>query len=80
MLVYLAANYNETAVNKMLMAVTMPYTFYQPYVWKSSNDMPAELFMGRKWELDEIESPNGANIVYGGRQLGKSALLKICLL
>ena len=76
-LVYLAANYNETAVNKMLMAVTMPYTFYQPYVWKSSNDMPAELFMGRKWELDEIESPNGANIVYGGRQLGKSALLKM---
>ncbi|WP_276851882.1 hypothetical protein [Enterocloster lavalensis] len=76
-LVYLAANYNETAVNKMLMAVTMPYTFYQPYVWKSSNDMPAELFMGRKRELDEIESPNGANIVYGGRQLGKSALLKM---
>ena len=32
--------------------------------------------MGRKQELESIESPNGANIVYGGRQLGKSALLK----
>ena len=32
--------------------------------------------MGRKHELERIESPTGANIVYGGRQLGKSALLK----
>jgi len=38
--------------------------------------MPPEIFMGRKIELESIESPTGENIVYGGRQLGKSALLK----
>ena len=32
--------------------------------------------MGRKYELERIKSATGANIVYGGRQLGKSALLK----
>ena len=33
--------------------------------------------MGRQKELDLIESPRGVNIVYGGRQLGKSALLRM---
>ena len=39
--------------------------------------MPPELFTGREAELTQIESPEGANLVYGGRQLGKSALLKM---
>ena len=38
--------------------------------------MPPEIFIGRQEELEKIESPSGVNIVYGGRQLGKSALLK----
>ena len=33
--------------------------------------------MGRKHELEQIISPSGVNFVYGGRQLGKSALLKM---
>lgn len=76
-LVYLASHYSETAVNRMLMAVTMPFTSYQPYVSDSSKIMPQEIFMGRKTELDKIESASGINIVYGGRQLGKSALLRM---
>ena len=76
-LVYLASHYSETAVNRMLMAVTMPFASYQPYVSDSSKIMPQEIFMGRKTELDKIESASGVNIVYGGRQLGKSAILRM---
>ena len=76
---YLARNYNVTQINRILMLITMPFSFYQPYVWESSNVMPAEMFMGRKRELSDIENPAGANIVYGGRQLGKSALLKMAV-
>lgn len=71
-LVYLAKHYTETAMNRMLMAVIMPFASYQPYIDKSVDIMPQEIFIGRKYELEKIESPTGINIVYGGRQLGKS--------
>lgn len=76
-LMYLINNYTETSVNRMLMAVMMPYSYYQPYVVKSADIMPPEIFIGRKEELSKIESASGVNIVYGGRQLGKSALLRM---
>ncbi len=78
-IMYLMKHYDETKVNRILMLITMPFSVYQPYVWESSNIMPAEMFMGRRKELADIENPNGANIVYGGRQLGKSALLKMAV-
>lgn len=77
LLVYLIEHYNEMRVNQMLMELMMPFASYQPYVWKSSDVMPPEIFMGRKEELGLIESAKGVNIVYGGRQLGKSAMLKM---
>ena len=58
------------------MSLIVPFGYYQPYVWESASPIPPELFMGRKVELEKIKSPSGVNIVYGGRQLGKSALLK----
>lgn len=76
-LLYLANHYTETAVNRMLMSVIMPFAFYQPYIVKSADVMPQEIFIGRKNELEKIESPTGVNIVYGGRQLGKTALLRM---
>ena len=76
-LVYLAKQYTETTVNRMLMSVIMPFASYQPYIDKSADVMPQELFIGRKSELEKIESPTGVNIVYGGRQLGKTALLRM---
>lgn len=76
-LAYLARHYSETAVNRMLMAVIMPFASYQPYISDSAKVMPPEIFMGRKKELQQIESASGVNIVYGGRQLGKSALLRM---
>lgn len=74
---YLARHYAETAINRMLMEVIMPFAFYQPYIGKSADVIPPEMFIGRKLELEKIESPTGVNIVYGGRQLGKTALLRM---
>lgn len=74
---YLAEHYAETKINRMTLSITMPYTFYQPYIPNAANAMPPEMFMGRKEALDKIVNPQGENIVYGGRQLGKSALLRI---
>ena len=75
-MMFLVRNYDETKINRMLISLIMPFGYYQPYVWESVNVMPPEIFMGRKNELEKIKSPTGVNIVYGGRQLGKSALLK----
>src|SRR5699024_7950171 len=76
-LIYLAKHYTETAVNRMLMAVVMPFASCQPYIEKSADVMPPEMFIGRKNELEKIESATGVNIVYGGRRLGKTALLRM---
>ncbi len=73
---FLARRYNAATVNSMLMAVGMPFSYYQPYVADSTSAMPPEMFIGRKEELREIESAQGVNLIYGGRQLGKSALFK----
>ncbi len=76
-LFYLAKHYAENTVLRRFLAVTLPFAYYQPFVEASRQDMPPELFTGRETELTSIESPEGANLVYGGRQLGKSALLKM---
>ncbi len=75
-LLYVANNFTSGSNNRTLMAITLPFSYSQPYVVESSHDMPPEMFIGRKEELLSIESPTGANIIFGGRQLGKSALLK----
>lgn len=72
---YLYDNYSEQTITKQLQHIIMPFAYYQPYVADSSKPMPSELFIGRKEELKKIKDVNGVNIVYGGRQLGKSALL-----
>ncbi len=76
-MMFMAMNYDNTKMNRMLMALIMPFTYYQPYVYSSVEDLPPEMFIGRKIELEKIEAvKGGVNIVYGGRQLGKTALLK----
>jgi hypothetical protein len=46
----------------------------EPYVTTSSQ-IPPEMFFGRAREIDSVFQPDGPNLVYGGRQLGKTALL-----
>lgn len=79
LITFIAKNYNESLVNRILMAVAMPFSYYQPYVVESILTMPPEIFIGRKDELLKIEDPSGVNLIYGGRQLGKSALFKKAL-
>lgn len=53
----------------------LPFTVTQPYVTTSS-DVPAELFFGRRREVEDVFNQAGTNLIYGGRQLGKTALLR----
>lgn len=47
----------------------------QPYSDAPQKTSP-EMFFGRSDELRELWDPNGSCLVYGGRQLGKTALLR----
>jgi Cdc6-like AAA superfamily ATPase len=52
----------------------LPFTYLEPYTTTASM-IPTEMFFGRKSELQSImEGRSG--LVYGGRQLGKTALLR----
>lgn len=71
---YLAMN-QETERLPALLECTLPYTTYQPFV-RDGGSTADEMFCGRSQELATIIDPNGACVVYGGRQLGKTALLE----
>lgn len=60
---------------KAMLQCTLPYTACQPF-GSDGGATPDEMFCGREKELASIMSPGGASIVYGGRQLGKTALLQ----
>ncbi|WP_433500841.1 hypothetical protein ACQP1K_11380 [Sphaerimonospora sp. CA-214678] len=51
-----------------------PFTATNPYA--PTGDVPEEMFYGRQDQLQEVISRAGSSFVYGGRQLGKSALLR----
>ncbi len=59
----------------VLFGCAIPFTFAQPYVTTSAV-VPPEMFFGREEEMREITNPEGASFIYGGRQLGKTALLR----
>lgn len=56
--------------------VTLPFTTINPYSPFAGGEVPEEVFVGRAQERQAIESPTASMFVYGGRQLGKSALLR----
>lgn len=58
-----------------MLKCTLPYTTYQPFV-RDGGSTADEMFCGRTQELATIIDLNGACVVYGGRQLGKTALLE----
>ena len=76
LLFYLAKHYQSNTISRMLMATTMPFAYNQPYCPQPNTPLPGELFTGRTEELRLIEEYDGVNLVYGGRQLGKSSLLQ----
>ncbi len=58
-----------------LFRCTLPYSAAQPYA-TTSGLVPQELFYGRQRERETIMDQSGACFIYGGRQLGKTALLR----
>jgi hypothetical protein len=56
--------------------LTLPFTTIHPYAPFAAGEVPDEVFVGREAERQAIEDPTASMFVYGGRQLGKSALLR----
>lgn len=55
--------------------LTLPFTCFTHYTVVAGN-VPDEVFVGRNDELTQLADRTGSLFVYGGRQLGKSALLR----
>lgn len=58
-----------------LFELGLPFTWTRPYITKGEN-VASEMFVGRRNEMAALIDPRGSCIVFGGRQLGKSALLR----
>ena len=58
-----------------LLEIALPFTWSCPYITKGEN-VAAEMFVGRNDEAAALMATTGSCIVFGGRQLGKSALLR----
>jgi hypothetical protein len=60
----------------ILFACTLPFSGVKP--WSETGAPPPEMFFGRRDERQSIEATSGqlSHLVYGGRQLGKTALLR----
>jgi len=56
-----------------LLQCALPFQFCNPY---TEGNVSPEMFMGRDAQLGAIVRSGQANIIYGGRQLGKTALLR----
>jgi len=59
----------------VLFECTLPFTFLEPYTARAGL-VPPELFYGRRAERDALRAADGSCFIYGGRQLGKTALLR----
>lgn len=56
--------------------VTLPWTGYTPYTPHVAGLVPPEVFKGRTDEMRAVLDPQGPIFLFGGRQLGKSSLLR----
>lgn len=70
---YMASQKERTF--KTLQRITLPFSIFAHWAPRVAGDVPDELFVGRAGLIDKIISREGSIFVYGGRQLGKSALL-----
>ena len=56
--------------------IAQAFTTATPYQDYGRSHVPREMFKGRARETANIVNPHGSYIVYGGRRLGKTALLR----
>ncbi|MDH6348958.1 MULTISPECIES: AAA family ATPase [Brevibacillus] len=68
------AGYSQIARGDAFLTIALPSSKIQPYI--PVGGIPPEMFIGRTDEMEKIRSMNGPVFVYGGRQLGKTALLR----
>ncbi|MDD5368139.1 MAG: ATP-binding protein [Anaerolineaceae bacterium] len=73
-LILYLARINDTRLKPMFYC-TLPYALVDPYYPFVRGKVPSEAFKGRGDYVQQLMDPAGPVIVYGGRQLGKSALL-----
>lgn len=73
LLLYLAS-LDEGDRQRAMLHCTLPYTFEVLY-GSGSGAVPEEMFIGRVSEMNDLRNAQGPSLVYGGRQLGKTALL-----
>ena len=59
----------------ILFSCALPLAYVQPYI-TTGGLVPPEMFYGRGTEMRTIADPNGSCFIYGGRQLGKTAVLR----
>lgn len=74
MLLHLA---NQPASERwnIFLKCSLPFHYLNPFTENSAVEICPDMFIGRRLELEQVMSNGGANIICGGRQLGKTALL-----
>ncbi|QNH62774.1 AAA family ATPase [Hymenobacter sediminicola] len=77
LLLYLATAGLQRPRLPLFFQLTLPFTYVKPYITGGSN-LPPEMFYGREEEKMQLRSSssNSSCLVYGGRQLGKTAILR----
>ena len=77
-IVVYAAITSEMAALPALFRLAIPWTYYKPYS-EGGGAIPVEMFYGREAEMSGIvgSGENTTAFIYGGRQLGKTALLNM---
>ncbi|BAY24428.1 hypothetical protein NIES2100_42230 [Calothrix sp. NIES-2100] len=60
---------------RTLFKCALPFTFLETHA-TTAGLVPPEIFYGRKQERDSVINSMGSCFIYGGRQLGKTALLR----
>jgi hypothetical protein len=59
-----------------LLELGQPYSYVAPYKDWQREAVPPEMFVGREDDINQIFSAEGSCVVYGGRRMGKTALLR----
>lgn len=70
---FVAKSYSKSF--RAMQQLTLPFASFNHYT-SVAGKVPDEVFVGRHEELRKLRDPAGSQFVYGGRQLGKSALLR----
>ncbi|MFB9905532.1 ATP-binding protein [Allokutzneria oryzae] len=73
-LAYLAAQGNGQM--DATMSVLLPFSNVNPYLRQKRGLVAEEMFYGRDAERKSLLDPDGTQLIFGGRGLGKSALLR----